>query len=181
MPSDPINLILLDRDGVILKHVDPYILSYSDVEFINGSIESIQRLLDHGFSVSVVTNQSPVSRGLISNKFVDQTNEMIAQQLRTNGHLRFYYCPHSSEDGCSCRKPLPGMLLHAIESADSEPHRSVMVGDHETDMEASLAAGCHSHFQVLSGRQDVVSPLVTAHYENLEEFASEFLRGFIRP
>jgi D-glycero-D-manno-heptose 1,7-bisphosphate phosphatase len=161
-------LLLLDRDGVILRHVDPYVLRESDVEFVPGSCDALRLAAAAGFHLAVVTNQSPLQRGLVTLDFVERTNDRIAEVCGFSPDMfTVYVCPHTAAAGCACRKPRPGMLLQAMRDLGVPPARSVMVGDHETDMLAARSAGVSTALHVLSGRQRDPSPVADGVFADL--------------
>jgi histidinol-phosphate phosphatase family protein len=87
----------------------------------------------------VVTNQSGVGRGLISPQQLDAVNERIEELL---GPFDVWcQCLHAPDEGCTCRKPEPQLVLDACARLDVDPHRTVLVGDIGADVEAALAAG----------------------------------------
>ena len=109
-----IKTIFLDRDGVINKEVN-YLHKIEDFEFIDEVFETCFYLKNLGFEIIVVTNQSGISRGYYSeNDFHVINNWMISQFKENNINiLDVFFCPHSNESNCECRKPKPGMLLSA--------------------------------------------------------------------
>ena len=137
-------LVILDRDGVINEDSDAFIKNLDEWIPLPGSIEAIARLSRAGFTVAVATNQSGLGRGLFSQADLDAMH----QRLRTlvaaaGGQLAgIYYCPHKPDDGCDCRKPLPGMLDQLAQDLDLTLDSAVMVGDSLRDLEAGLARGC---------------------------------------
>lgn len=170
----PPKLILLDREGVILQHVDPYILQKEDIAFIPGSVWAIRQIAQHGISIAVVSNQSPVGRKLIERAFVDETNQWIREQLSlTEEQIQFYYCPHTPEDMCNCRKPRPQMLKWAMEYFEINPEHCWMVGDHDTDMQAGLEVPVKMCIHVTSGRQRYPSGYAAKVYKSLEEMVQD--------
>jgi len=108
--------------------------------------ESIRRLNEAGMPVIVVTNQSGVGRGYFPESLVLSVHELMAQQLASAGaHLQaIYYCPHTSADGCHCRKPKIGMLERAAKEHAIDLHRSFVVGDRYGDVELARRAGACS-------------------------------------
>jgi D-glycero-D-manno-heptose 1,7-bisphosphate phosphatase len=132
----------LDRDGVL--NVDRgYVHRAEDWEWMPGSREAIRALNDAGFFVVVVTNQSGIARGFYGEPELAALHAFVAEDLARDGGKidAFYHCPHGPDDGCDCRKPLPGMLLRAIVDHDLDPRRSLLVGDRESDLQAAAAAG----------------------------------------
>jgi D-glycero-D-manno-heptose 1,7-bisphosphate phosphatase len=142
--------IFLDRDGTInveVGHLD----HESDLALIEGSAEGIALLKDAGFKIVIVTNQSVIARGRISELELRQIHLALTEVLSASG-ARFdaiYYCPHHPQEGdgeytmsCDCRKPRPGMLLQASRELEIDLGRSYIVGDRLSDLEAGRAVGC---------------------------------------
>jgi D-glycero-D-manno-heptose 1,7-bisphosphate phosphatase len=136
--------VFLDRDGVLNKTFIKDGVSHppdhlGEFEFLPGVREATQRLADAGWPLLVVTNQPDVARGL-------QTRERVeAMNLHLRSHLPLVdvlTCFHDSGDHCTCRKPLPGMLLEAAARWRLDLRQSVMVGDRWSDVVAGQAAGC---------------------------------------
>jgi D-glycero-D-manno-heptose 1,7-bisphosphate phosphatase len=135
--------VFLDRDGVINRAVlhaglphPPH--SVQDVEILPGVPEALTLLKSAGFMLVVVTNQPDVARGVQSRAEVDAIHAML---LRTLPLDCVKVCCHDERDGCSCRKPAPGMLLEAARDLDLDLARSYMVGDRWKDIEAGERAG----------------------------------------
>lgn len=172
-PSLPA-LLLLDRDGVLLRHVDPYILRPADVRPVDGALDAAAAFARAGVRLAVVTNQSPIARGLVDPAFVDETNDLLTAELAARGVLevRFYVCPHDDTARCGCRKPLPGLLLRAAADARVAPARTWMAGDHDVDMLAALHAGCGARVHLRSGRQPDPSPYATHVVSDLRSLAA---------
>jgi D-glycero-D-manno-heptose 1,7-bisphosphate phosphatase len=136
-------LVILDRDGVINFDSDAYIKSPEEWVPIPGSIEAIAALARNGYTVCVATNQAGLARGL----FDERTLEAMHDKMRAlvdgaGGRIAcIAHCPHHPDDGCSCRKPRPGLLLqiaarHAVSLQDVP-----FIGDSEKDLQAACAAG----------------------------------------
>lgn len=141
--------VFLDRDGTINMEKE-YLYRIDEFEFVPGAPEAIRRLNEAGFVVVVVTNQSGVGRGYYTEDDVETLHRFISRELERHGaHVdAWMYCPHlppgkgSYSLACSCRKPLPGMLLEAAGRFNIDLKRSIMIGDKCVDMEAAVAAGC---------------------------------------
>jgi D-glycero-D-manno-heptose 1,7-bisphosphate phosphatase len=104
---------------------------------------AIRRLNSAGLPVIVVTNQSGVGRGYFPESLVHTVHELMSQQLAAGGaHLdAIYYCPHTSEDGCDCRKPKPGLLERAAREHALDLRNSFVVGDRYHDVELGQSVG----------------------------------------
>lgn len=141
--------VFLDRDGTINQEKD-YLYRIADFEFVPGAPEAVRLLNEAGYLVVIVTNQSGVARGYYAEEDVETLHRHIAGELARCGARvdAWFYCPHhpagrgSYSLPCSCRKPLPGMLLEAARRFDIDLAASVMIGDKRADMEAAVAAGC---------------------------------------
>lgn len=106
-------LIILDRDGVINFDSDQYIKSPDEWKPIPGSMQAIARLTQRGYRVAVATNQAGISRGLFDMKTLGAMHHKLHQTAQMAGARidAIFFCPHSPEEHCECRKPQPGMLL----------------------------------------------------------------------
>jgi D-glycero-D-manno-heptose 1,7-bisphosphate phosphatase len=154
-----LKLVILDRDGTINRASEEFVKSPEEWHPLPGALEAISRLNHAGFHVVLATNQSGLGRGLFD---MAALNAVHAHMLKTLAALggridAIFYCPHAAEEGCSCRKPAPG-LLHQIEERYGHSLSGVpYVGDSLRDMLAAQAAGCMPHL-VLSGRHAMVDP-----------------------
>jgi len=135
--------VFLDRDGTVIRDVG-YPSDPDEVDLLPGSAEALRRLIDAGWSLVLVSNQSGIARGLVSEAEVEAVHRRTVELLASEGiHLDgTYRCPHGPDDGCDCRKPRPGMLHAAAGDLGLDLGASVMVGDKASDALAGLAAGC---------------------------------------
>lgn len=136
-------LVILDRDGVINEDSDEYIKSVDEFRFIPGSLEAIARLNQAGYRVAVATNQSGLSRGYFD---LDTLNSMHGKLRRAlaavGGHIEMIaFCPHGPDEGCACRKPLPGLLREIGERLGLNLADVPAIGDSLRDVEAARAVG----------------------------------------
>lgn len=145
--------IFLDRDGVINADSPAYIKSPDEFHFIPNSPEAVALLTRKGFEVILITNQSAVGRKMISQDTLEAIfDKMRAGIERAGGEIKdIFYCPHTPDEGCTCRKPLPGMILSAMDKYGIDPEAAVMVGDSAKDIECGRAAGCASTVLVATG------------------------------
>ncbi len=153
MAADLQPALFLDRDGVIIENRDNYVLSWADVEFLPGALEALASLRDAPYRIVIVTNQSPIGRGLVARRRLTRSERVIAQIEAAGGRIdAAYICPHAPEDACRCRKPQPGMLRRAAADLDIDLNRSIMVGDALTDVGAGQGAGVAEAILVRTGR-----------------------------
>lgn len=136
--------IFLDRDGVINIDSPDYIKCADEFDFIPGSSKAIAMLNKRGFDVIVITNQSGIARNLFSYGELEAIFEKMREGVIDAGGVikDIFFCPHRPEEECSCRKPLPGLILQAIEKYGIDPAKSCMVGDSIKDIECARNAGC---------------------------------------
>lgn len=144
-PYSADRLIILDRDGVINHDSDAYVKSLAEFIPYPGAIAAIARLSQAGYAVAIATNQSGIARGYFNADTLTQMHARLAVLVEGAGGTlsAIAHCPHGPEDGCDCRKPLPG-LLYQIQSTLSLPtlEGSWMLGDSLRDLQAGEAAGC---------------------------------------
>jgi D-glycero-D-manno-heptose 1,7-bisphosphate phosphatase len=137
-------LVILDRDGVINEDSDAFIKTLEEWRPLPGSIDAIARLSKNGFRVAVATNQSGLGRGLFTLDDLEAMHGRLHELVEDAGGeiAGIFYCPHTPDDGCDCRKPKAG-LIDAIERELGEPVRGAwMIGDSRRDLEAGIARGC---------------------------------------
>ena len=150
--------IFLDRDNTIIE--DPgYINNPDQVKLLEGVTEPLSELKAMGYKLVVVSNQSAVARGIVTEEAIGQIHKRLEQLLAEKGVSldRIYYCPYHI-DGVipkyrresDWRKPSPGMLLAAGKDMDINLPESWMVGDSPSDIEAGARAGCRTI--MLAGR-----------------------------
>jgi D-glycero-D-manno-heptose 1,7-bisphosphate phosphatase len=135
-------LALIDRDGTII--VDKvYLSDPAGIDFTPGAIEGLRLLRDAGFVLVLITNQSGIARGFFDARTLERIHDRLKSMLAAEG-LRLeaiYFCPHSPDDGCDCRKPAPGMVNQAMRDLGFRPSDTVLIGDSDADMGAAAAAG----------------------------------------
>jgi histidinol-phosphate phosphatase family protein len=133
--------VLFDRDGTLVVDV-PYNGDPDRVEPMPGAADALARLRAAGVATAVVSNQSGIGRGLISETEVRAVNARVEELLGPLG--TWTWCPHTPGDGCDCRKPAPGLILRAAELLGVDPARCVVIGDIGADVEAARAAGARA-------------------------------------
>ena len=140
--------VFLDRDGVINKKApsSDYVKTWDEFSFLPGVATAIRSLNEEGFLVIVVSNQRGVAKGLVTKGHLrDIHARMVGELSRAGARIEgVFYCPHDLEDACKCRKPQPGLLIHAARAHDIDLRMSWMVGDQESDIEAGTRAGCRT-------------------------------------
>lgn len=158
-----IQVMFLDRDGVINVNRDDYVKSWSEFEFLPGAKDAIKMLNEKNYWVIIVTNQSPIGRGIFDHNTLEEIHTKMLQELSDAGaHIdAIYYCPHSPDDECGCRKPKPGLLIRAAEELNIDLANSWLIGDSEGDIEAGKAAGCKTiKVTEINGLIDIVKTII---------------------
>ena len=134
-------LVILDRDGVINQDSDEYIKTEDEWIPIPGSLESIARLNHAGIRVVVATNQSGIGRGLIAPEDLNRMHAKFQRSLaRVGGHVDgIFFCPHTPEVKCACRKPATGLLRSISLRFGVSLVGTVFIGDSKSDVDAATA------------------------------------------
>ena len=131
--------LFLDRDGII--NIDHgYVCRVEDFEFVDGIFEFIKLFLNNGFLLFIVTNQSGIGRGYYSeDNFLNLTEWMLKEFKKEKIFVEdVFYCPHSPEEKCKCRKPQIGMLKQALEKHTIDLNSSFMIGDKQSDIDFAI-------------------------------------------
>jgi len=148
-----VKLIVLDRDGVINRDSDQFIKSPDEWRPIPGSLEAIARLNHAGFRVVVATNQSGIGRGLFDMATLNAIHEKMDRALALAGGRidAVFYCPHTADSDCECRKPKTGMLKEIGVRFGVEMTGVPCIGDSVRDLQAAEAVGAQPML-VLTGK-----------------------------
>lgn len=146
--------IFLDRDGVLIENRPAHVRTWDDVVFYEQALDALADLAARPVRIILVTNQSVIGRGLAPEAEIRSISDRITASIRARGGRidAVYLCPHAPEDDCPCRKPRPGMILHAAADHGIDLSRSIMIGDAITDLEAARAAGIPRYALVQTGR-----------------------------
>jgi D-glycero-D-manno-heptose 1,7-bisphosphate phosphatase len=136
-------LIILDRDGVINEDSDTFIKSPAEWKPIRGSLEAIARLHRAGWRVVIATNQSGIARKLFDLDMLSRIHETMHRQVAESGGLidAVFFCPHGPDDQCDCRKPKPGMFYDISGRLRISLKGVPAIGDSLRDIQAARAAG----------------------------------------
>lgn len=134
--------VFLDRDGTLVR--DPgYVHRIDDYELLPGVVAGLRQLQAAGWKLAIVTNQSGIGRGFFDERDFQAFQEHLLADLAAQGVTieGAFYCPHAPDEGCTCRKPAPGLLERAHDELDADLSESWMIGDSARDAEAAAAAG----------------------------------------
>jgi D-glycero-D-manno-heptose 1,7-bisphosphate phosphatase len=182
-PTRAAKLIVLDRDGVINHDSEQFIKSPEEWRAIPGSLEAIARLHHAGFRVVVATNQSGVGRGLYDMATLNAIHEKMHKAIaQAGGRLdAVFFCPHTADSRCECRKPRAGMLHEIGNRFNVDMSCVPCVGDGLRDLQAADAIGAQPML-VLTGKgektlRDGGFPKNTVIFPDLAFAASALLAG----
>jgi D-glycero-D-manno-heptose 1,7-bisphosphate phosphatase len=134
--------LFIDRDGTLIVDVG-YPRDPALVEPLPGALEALHEL-QRSFALVIISNQSGIGRGLITDTEARAVHDRVIVEFARAGvgFAGAYYCPHTPEASCPCRKPAPGLLRDAAQELGVNLANSVMVGDKASDIAAGHAAGC---------------------------------------
>ena len=178
--------VFLDRDGTLIREVG-YLTRPEQIEILDGVPAAIRALREAGFKTVVVTNQSAVARGWLTESELKQIHRLIENRLADQGARldAIYYCPHHPSEGiggyrfdCDCRKPKPGMIQRAVDDLALEPKRSYVLGDQNVDLELALRVGATPVLVRSNGEKVLVSH--ASVFDNMK-LAAEWILARTQP
>jgi len=146
-------LVILDRDGTINEDSNEYVKSADEWQPLPGALEAIAKLNHAGWHVVVATNQSGLGRGLFDVAALNAMHTKLHRLLAAVGGRvdAIFYCPHTPDDKCQCRKPAPGLFEQIGERYGLDLKGVPAVGDTARDLIAGVAVGCQPHL-VMTGK-----------------------------
>ena len=146
--------IFLDRDGVLIENRPNYVRSWDEAVIYPGVLEGLAKASRSPYKFVVVTNQSGVGRGLVDLEAAEDINRrLVVEVQKAGGRIdAVCMCIHPPVQQCDCRKPKPGLILHAARLLGIDLLESKMIGDAPTDIEAGEAAGVGTNAMVRTGR-----------------------------
>jgi D-glycero-D-manno-heptose 1,7-bisphosphate phosphatase len=148
-----VKLIILDRDGTINRDSEDFIKTPEEWLPLPGALDAIARLNHAGWHVVVASNQSGLGRGLFDVGSLNQIHTKMHKLLAAQGGRidAVFYCPHSPQESCHCRKPLSGLFEQIGERYGIDLRSVLTAGDNLRDLQAGVAVGCEPHL-VLTGK-----------------------------
>ncbi|MCL5408662.1 MAG: HAD family hydrolase [Candidatus Omnitrophica bacterium] len=153
--KDRMKLVFLDRDGVISDYTpNDYVKSREEFNFLPSAIDGLKKLVSNCFQIIIISNQAGVNKGLLTMETLDDITKKMQMILKSQGInvLKAYYCPHTTEENCECRKPRAGLFQQA--DNDFGPidfSKAFFIGDSSIDIEAGKNIGAKT-ILVLSGK-----------------------------
>lgn len=175
--------IFLDRDGVLCKEKNLFysgspLLNPENFEWEENSQEALKILSGLDFYLILVSNQSSIGKGILTEERFHEINKPIYEELKKNckSFDGVYFCPHLNEDSCVCRKPSTGLIEIAMEYFDIDLENSFVVGDKTSDLQLGVNAGCKTVLVKTGygGRDNLYGVKPDFTFENLYKF-SKFL------
>ncbi|MGN0153213.1 MAG: D-glycero-alpha-D-manno-heptose-1,7-bisphosphate 7-phosphatase [Lachnospiraceae bacterium] len=164
LTDEPKKAILLDRDGTL--HVDKVMThKLKDLELLPGAASLVQRAHQSGYKVIILTNQSAIGKGYYSSLRMHLFNLKLRRKLKYVDAI--YYCPHTKEANCHCRKPDTGMIERAAQHYNLDLAQCIMVGDRMSDIIAAEKAGIQRRIFVTTGIY-ATSYKDEPHFEDVE-------------
>lgn len=145
--GEKVKALFLDRDDTIITNI-PYMSRVEDIEYLPGVFDKIRKIQDLGFKIFIVTNQSGLSRELITFQQLEDIHQKITDDFSLKGLriVKYYISPYIHKH--PRRKPGPDLLLEAERDFNIDLKRSVMIGDGDRDVDAGYNAGLATCFKV---------------------------------
>ncbi len=155
--------VFLDRDGVLNRDSDAFVRTPDEFVLLPGVPEAVARICRHGLAAVVISNQSGLARGYVTQQALSEMHHMLRDAVqRAGGDIAgIYYCPHVPEDHCACRKPSPYLVQLAAREHGIDLAASTFVGDKPADIACGHAAGCRT-ILVLTGKTAAYDPAAFA-------------------
>ncbi len=146
-------LIIFGRDGILNEYRDDHVKAPAEWVPIPGALEAVSRLNHAGWHAVVATNQAGIGRGMIDMASVNLIHAHMNKLMQAQGARldAVFFCPHTPEERCDCRKPLPGMMREIGRRYGVDLHQVPVAADTLRDLQAAQAAGCEPHL-VRTGR-----------------------------
>ena len=176
-------LVILGRDGILNAYREGHVTAPEEWQAIPGALEALSRIDHAGWHVVLATNQAGIGRGMIDMAAINAVHAHMNQQLMAQGGRidAVFFCPHTPEENCACRKPKPGMLVEIGQRFGVDLIGVPCVGDSVRDLQAADATGAQP-ILVLTGKgektlRDGVFPKNTVIFPDLAFVATALLAG----
>ncbi|RRS31261.1 MAG: hypothetical protein P794_04225 [Epsilonproteobacteria bacterium (ex Lamellibrachia satsuma)] len=160
--------LFIDRDGII--NIDHgYTYKIGSFEFMPGIFDLLSLFQSKGYQIFIITNQSGIGRGYYTLDDFEKLTDWMIKELKQKGIFieKVFYCPHSPEEKCSCRKPNIGMVEQALEEFDIDLKHSWMIGDKQSDIDLAH----HAHIANCIAIGDRVIQNATLKFRTVQECA----------
>lgn len=173
--------LFVDRDGVINTRImGGYVRTWDEFHFERGALDALRVFARWAPRIVVVTNQQGIGKGLMSETDLRAVHRRMREEVSAAGgridDIRF--CPHLDADGCSCRKPAPGMAVdYLADNPDVDGSPSVMVGDTASDVEMGRRLARHAGGGTTVRILDATDPAADLTFSSLAAFATEVAKA----
>jgi D-glycero-D-manno-heptose 1,7-bisphosphate phosphatase len=159
-----VKLIILGRDGILNEYRDDHVKAPSEWVPLPGALEAVSRLNHAGWHAVVATNQAGIGRGMIDMASINLIHAHMNKLMQAQGARldAVFFCPHTPDEHCECRKPLPGMMRDIGRRYGIDLHQVPVAADTLRDLQAAQAAGCEPHL-VRTGRAARLDEAQIAH------------------
>lgn len=168
--------IFLDRDGTINKDVQ-YLHRIEDFVFLPGVIDGLRLLINSGYTLFIITNQSGIARGYFELNDYIRLNQWMLSTLEEEGIKiqKVYYCPHlpnapveAYRMNCNCRKPKTGLFWNAISEYNINLSKSFAIGDRLRDCQICIESDCRGFLIGDNEEADIIETIKQHHYPKIE-------------
>lgn len=134
--------VLLDRDGTIIVEKN-YLSDPDNIELLPGVLDALKKLKKLGLGLLIITNQSGIGRKYFDLETLEKINQKLADLLLSRGVVLdgIYFCPHTPEDNCACRKPKVELVEKAKDKHNFDPKSCFVIGDNKGDIELGKNIG----------------------------------------
>src|SRR3989442_1477214 len=175
-----VSVVYLDRDGTL--NFDPgYLNQPEQLRLLPGAGQAVGRLNRAGFKTVVLSNQSGLARGLITQDQLEAIHQRLRELLAEEGARLdgIFVCPHHPDEGCACRKPAPGLVQRAQRELGVSPENAIVIGDKATDVELARNVGALAVF-VRSGNVPEEEQARMAERGLAPDYVARDLTGAVR-
>ena len=160
--------LFLDRDGII--NVDyGYVHTTDRCVFYNDIFPLCQYFKQQGYLLIIITNQSGINRGYYHYEQYQTLTQYIHKTFASNQVpiTQTYHCPHTPNDNCNCRKPLPGLFLKAQKEHNIDLQNAIMIGDKVSDMQAAMHANIPTRYYLNSKKPSINDCIHVTHHARI--------------
>jgi D-glycero-D-manno-heptose 1,7-bisphosphate phosphatase len=173
--------LFVDRDGTLNPDLG-YLREADRLELFRGVGNALSLARDHGYLVICITNQSGVERGFYAREDVARIHERLNALLRPYRAQidAFYYCPHTPEAHCECRKPGTLLFRQARDEWNIDMATSAVVGDRGLDVEAGRKLGLLTAFVTQPGHAEDPAYARLRNGGTVDVDAGSFLSAVLR-
>jgi D-glycero-D-manno-heptose 1,7-bisphosphate phosphatase len=175
--------LFLDRDGVINRRLNGWVVSWRMWRWMPGIFDAFQLFEQLFGRIVVVSHQRGIALELMDEKDLAEIHNRMKTEIRQSGSRvdAIYVCPHDHDAGCNCRKPARGLALQALAAhPEIRFDRSLIIGDSATDMEFGKNLGMRTVFLGMDAREAAPPKLTDFTIQSLDELSRSLLVGLMK-